>query len=99
MPMSDQRPPERPFRKNGRPQPNGGGGGMRVGRGLMGWVLFIALGIMLVVLLQHQGRTYTTISYNPDFTNLLKANDIKSMTIDGDEGTGELKMPQQIGVN
>src|SRR3954447_11718376 len=64
--MAEQRP-ERPQRKGARPggpptagaQPRPGGpanGGLKFGRGLFGWILFICLAIMLFMLLsQNRG--------------------------------------------
>src|SRR5215210_3878091 len=52
--MAEQRP-ERPQRKGARP---GGpaNGGLKFGRGLFGWILFICLAIMLFMLLsQNRG--------------------------------------------
>ena len=63
--MSEQQRPERPPRKNGRPQPgpNGAaGGGMRFGRGLFGWVLFIGLAVMLFIVLQSNKKSAQDIS-------------------------------------
>jgi cell division protease FtsH len=86
--MSEPRPPERPFRKSGRTPPNGGG--MRVGRGLFGWVLFISLAIMLVMLLKSTSQVSQKIAIS-DFENLYHANQVKEFTIDGDEVKGEVK--------
>src|SRR5271155_513788 len=86
--MSEQRPPDRPFRKNGRTPPNGGG--MRVGRGLFGWVLFIGLAIMLFLLLQSTRHDYTKIHFTA-FETYLHENHVKNFTIDGDDVTGEMK--------
>jgi cell division protease FtsH len=86
--MSEPRPPERPFRKNGRNNPNGGG--MRVGRGLFGWVLFISLAIMLIMLLKSTSPAYQKIPFS-DFENLLTAHNVDSFTIDGDDIEGEVK--------
>ncbi|MGD0541526.1 MAG: ATP-dependent zinc metalloprotease FtsH [Tepidisphaeraceae bacterium] len=91
--MSEPRPPERPFRKNGRTPPNGGG--MRVGRGLFGWVLFISLAIMLVMLLKSTNQPSEKVAWS-DFENLLHDNRVKEFTIDGDEVEGEVKDNVQI---
>src|SRR5438045_3912501 len=45
--MSEQRQDRQP-RKNGRPQPPNGGG-MKFGRGLFGWVLFIGLAVIFFI--------------------------------------------------
>src|SRR5687768_11230771 len=89
--MSEQRP-DRNRRKNGnRPQlPNGGG--MRFGRGVFGWVLFVALAIMLFILLNHNRRSYQTISYSTFWTQLTE-NKVKTVTIEADEISGEFTSP------
>ena len=98
--MSEQRPPDRPFRKNGRTPPNGGG--MRVGRGLFGWVLFIGLAIVLFMLLQNTRRDVTKVPFT-DFETYLTDGKVKNFTIDGDDITGELKpayaLPGTVGNN
>ena len=50
--MSEQKP-ERPGNKRTRPPL--GNGGMRFGRGLMGWILFVAAAILLIVYLKQAG--------------------------------------------
>ena len=58
--MAEQRP-EKPARK--LPRPNGGpNGGMRVGRGLFGWVLFIGLAVKNLLGL---AMLITVLSYWP----------------------------------
>src|SRR5271168_2747926 len=91
--MSEPRPPERPFRKNGRNNPNGGG--MRVGRGLFGWVLFISLAIMLVMLLRSTTAAHQQIPIS-DFENLYASHKIDNFTIDGNDVEGEVKDGVQI---
>jgi cell division protease FtsH len=86
--MSEPRPPERPFRKNNRPNPNGGG--MRVGRGLFGWVLFISLAIMLIMLLKNSNPQYQKIPFT-DFETLMKQGRVDSFTIDGNDVEGQVK--------
>jgi cell division protease FtsH len=84
--MAEQRP-ERPGRKPGRPLPNGG---MRFGRGLFGWVLFIGLAIMLFLLLKQQSTARTEISYD-EFRHKLQRGEVVKLVIEGNEGHGELK--------
>src|SRR5213594_1734354 len=67
--MAEQRP-DRPQRKGGRPG-GPGNGGLRFGRGLLGWVLFIALAVMLFMLLSKQGGGYKTIPLS-EFMNILE---------------------------
>ena len=68
---------------------------MRVGRGLFGWVLFITLAIMLVMLLKSTSQTYQKVAWS-DFESLLHDNRVKEFTIDGDEIKGEVKDNVQI---
>ena len=60
--MAEQRP-DRPQRKGGRP---GGpaNNGLRFGRGLMGWVLFIGLAIMLFMLLNQGPRGAKSLAWS-----------------------------------
>ncbi len=84
--MADQNPNDK--KKNSRlPSPSSG---MRFGRGLFGWVLFIVLAVMLIMLLnQSAGRT--TEVYLSDFMTALKAKDVQTCTVDGDEIKGSMK--------
>ncbi len=91
--MSDPRPerPERPVRKNGRtPAP-----GMRFGRGVFGWVLFILLAVMLFVLVQNNHKPRQLITLN-EFKRMLVENKVKSVTLEGDEVIGDLTNEQQL---
>src|SRR5438105_1055386 len=92
--MAEQKP-ERPSRKPGRAAPPNGG--MRFGRGLFGWVLFIGLAIMLFMLLNNTkpGKYLVSLS---DFQTALRDDKVKSITIEGDEITGEYE-PVQPGKN
>src|SRR3954451_17116369 len=60
--MAEQRPERPRQRKGARPIANNGG--MKFGRGLVGWVLFVALAIMLFLILKNQGKTFTTIPFS-----------------------------------
>jgi cell division protease FtsH len=92
--MSDQRP-ERPAsgRKNGRPSP--GGNGMKFGRGLLGWVLFIALAVMLFVLLNQGNRNQPQIAYS-EFEMRLKADKVAWSEIENDKLVGEFANQETI---
>src|SRR5687767_16030740 len=68
--MAEQRP-DRPQRKGGGRPGGPGNGGLRFGRGLFGWVLFIGLAIMLFMLLNKQGGTFKTIPLS-EFMNILE---------------------------
>ncbi|HVT87600.1 MAG TPA: ATP-dependent zinc metalloprotease FtsH [Tepidisphaeraceae bacterium] len=91
--MSDQQP-EKPARKNGRsPVSNGG---MRFGRGVFGWMLFVVLVVMLFVLVRSQSRAYTQISLDAFFAHLDNGK-IKTISIEGDDVKGDfntaIKLP------
>src|SRR5436305_1800708 len=77
-------------RKNARPPSPIGGSGMRFGRGLFGWVLFIALVVMLFTLL-NQSRNRSTEIPLSNFMTSLKNSQINTLTIEGDEITGKFK--------
>src|SRR5438270_12045776 len=87
--MAEQRP-ERPVRKSNRPGGPNNGSGMRFGRGLFGWILFIGLAIMLIALFQMKGKTYFTISLS-EFKTHLDNDKVQTLLIDGDEVTGEFR--------
>ena len=91
--MAEQRP-DRPIRKTTRP---GGtnGGGMRFGRGLFGWILFIGLAIMLIALFQMKGKQYVTIAFS-EFENKWVADRVKTITIDGDDLKGEFNSDKEV---
>src|SRR5689334_9666775 len=103
--MSEQRP-DRPSRKNGSRSGKDGGngagsggganGGMRFGRGLFGWILFIALAVMLFMLLQKSQTQYAHVALS-DFYNCLKNDQVASLTIESDKILGELRDQQPIG--
>ena len=61
----------------------------RIGKGLIGWVLFIALAITLVFLLKSNAPKFQKIALS-DFYSQLLAGNISQVTIDGDELTGSI---------
>jgi cell division protease FtsH len=63
---------------------------MRLGRGLFGWVLFIFLAIILIMLVQRGSPAYQTIPFS-DFENMVASHTVESFTIDGDDVEGEVK--------
>jgi cell division protease FtsH len=93
MLMSEQRPDRQP-RKNGRPP--AGNGGLRVGRGLFGWVLFIALAVMLFMLLNKSQQQFAPVPLS-DFISRLQDDKVSKLTIDGDKILGEFTKPEPIG--
>ena len=91
--MSDPRPEKNGNgnKKNGRPPGAGGSnGGMRFGRGVFGWVLFIGLAVMLFMFLQNKSRNYTTIDLSQFWTELDNGK-VKELTIEADEVYGQFK--------
>ena len=95
--MAEQRPDRTP-RKNGRPTPGTGpnGGGLKLGRGLFGWVLFIGLCVMLFVILTQKNRNSTNVDIS-ELRTQLKAGNVVKVTIDGDTLRGTFRNP--IAVN
>jgi cell division protease FtsH len=91
--MSEQRPERQP-RKNGRPP--AGNGGLRFGRGLFGWVLFIALAVMLFMLLNKNQTQYARIALS-DFMTQLREDHVRELTIEGDKILGEFRDMQPVG--
>jgi cell division protease FtsH len=92
--MADQRPDrERPPRKSNRPSA-GATGGLRFGRGLFGWVLFVALAIMGIALLQMKPKP-AQISLS-EFKKQLQADKVQSLTIEPDEIEGQFASPMTI---
>src|SRR3954464_648204 len=85
--MSEQRP-ERPSRKPGRPGP-GNGGTFKFRNGLLGWLLFIGLAVMLVMLVQRSKGTATTIPVN-EFLDNLRDNKVLTMVVEDPDISGKL---------
>jgi len=100
--MSEQRP-DRPGgnRKNGGGGGNGsrqpnGNSGLRFGRGLFGWVLFIALAVMLFMLLNKGSTQYASIPLS-EFWSRLDQDRVKTLTIETDKILGEFRDEETIG--
>ena len=89
--MADQRPDRQQQRKPVRPPT--GPGGMKFGRGVFGWVLFIGLAIMLFVLLKNQQGSTQEVSWS-DLVAQRDAGNIKTVTIESDQLVGEYNTPQ-----
>ena len=83
--MSEQRP-DKPGPKRNRS--GMGNGGMRFGRGLLGWLLFVAVAALLFVWLKQQSPGSTTIPLNV-FWQQVEHTNIEKMVIDGDEVQGK----------
>src|SRR6185312_9798866 len=93
--MSEQRP-DRPNSKRNRPGLTNGG--MKFGRGLMGWLLFVALAALLFVWLKQSNSQTQTIPMS-SFWQQVKATppNIEKIVIDGEEVSGVLKNPITVG--
>ncbi|MBC7784533.1 MAG: ATP-dependent zinc metalloprotease FtsH [Burkholderiales bacterium] len=88
--MSDDRDEKPTGGGNGRrPRP---AGGMRFGRGVFAWVLFIALAIMLYLYVQNKGQFYTEVGINV-FWDKVDSGDLNKATIQNNEVLGEFKTP------
>src|SRR2546421_1268324 len=83
--MAEQRPDRQP-RKPVRPP--AGPGGMKFGRGVFGWVLFIGLAIMLFILLKQQQSNTTDIAWSQLKEDLVNGK-VRSITIESDQLIGE----------
>ncbi|HSH96527.1 MAG TPA: ATP-dependent metallopeptidase FtsH/Yme1/Tma family protein, partial [Roseimicrobium sp.] len=90
--MADPKQDKNP-RKNGRLTPNGGG--LKFGRGLFGWMLFVGLAIMFFMLMR-QGRTTQNKIVYMEFINQLTNNNVVAVVIDGNEATGSLNDPKKV---
>src|SRR4051794_29355096 len=79
---------ERGPRRNGRNNPPG----MKFGRGIFGWALFIGLVIMLfVVLKREQGNAYDLPV--GQFRTEVDNGNIKTVALEADEASGEFAIP------
>jgi cell division protease FtsH len=93
--MSEQRP-ERPNRKAPRPGAPGANGGLKFGRGVFGWLLFIGLAVMLLMLLGQNNQNYREVDLS-DLLNQLEKGQVEQLVIDGTEVTGKFLAPLRIG--
>ncbi|HEY8750517.1 MAG TPA: ATP-dependent zinc metalloprotease FtsH [Tepidisphaeraceae bacterium] len=90
--MSEQRP-DRPNPKRNRPGLTNGG--MKFGRGLMGWLLFVALAILLFVWVKQSNNATVPISISA-FNQELEKTNIEKILLDGSEVSGTLKVDSNI---
>jgi len=74
--------------------PNGGNG-MKFGRGLFGWVFFIAMAILLVMLLYTKNHTSTPIQLTELYHEFDRHN-VDSVIIEGDTIRGSFKASTQV---
>ena len=94
--MAEQQKPDRPTRKT-KPGTTGQAnkdGGMRFGRGLLGWFLFIGLALTLVFLLNQKNHAYKRIGVSDVIHHL---GNLQALEIDGDELNGSFLSAQLIG--
>ncbi|HSI35028.1 MAG TPA: ATP-dependent zinc metalloprotease FtsH, partial [Tepidisphaeraceae bacterium] len=91
--MSEQRPDRTPRKPNGRPTPPPNGG-MRMGRGLFGWVLFIALAVMLFIVLQGTRKQAQDISMTELMVQAKNGN-IAKLVIDENVIKGAFNRPDE----
>jgi cell division protease FtsH len=68
---------------------------MRFGRGAFGWVLFIALAIMLFVLLNSRNNAAVPVNLDVFWTALAEGQ-VRKITLEGDEIIGEFSVPQDV---
>ncbi|MDB5174547.1 MAG: ftsH, partial [Phycisphaerales bacterium] len=83
--MAEQRP-DRPSPK--RPRPGLPNGGIRFGRGLLGWILFVALVLMVFAFVQSTKREYTAIPFS-EFLAKMRTASVQSLIIEGDNIKGK----------
>ena len=65
------------------------------GRGLIGWLLFVAVAALLFTWLRQQRPVFQTIALS-NFNQQLEQGNVSDITIDGDELTGRLILPRFI---
>jgi cell division protease FtsH len=92
--MADQRP-ERPNRKPGRPGP--GNGSFRFRSGLVGWLLFIALAVLLVMLVQNRTQARTVIDTS-EFIARFDEDKVAELRVEGDEIIGKFREKTKVSV-
>ena len=63
---------------------------MRFGRGVLGWVVFIGLALLIVYMLQMNKQSYTKIGESELFSHMA---DVQSIEIDTDEVNGAFMKP------
>ena len=84
-------PPPLDYRTPSTPPPPA----MRFGRGLMGWVIFIGVAVMLFVLLQGNRPSSNDISLS-EFQQRLQSDQIAELRIEGDRIRGTFHQPYVI---
>jgi cell division protease FtsH len=87
--MSEERP-DKSTRKNGRTP--AGNGGMRFGRGILGWAVFIGLVVMLILLISRGNHPAQTVELST-FMAQLENGRVQEVSIEGDEVRGKFNPP------
>ena len=90
--MAEQRPDRTP-RKNGRPTTPGAGpngGGLKLGRGLFGWILFIVFAVMLFIFFNNKGRGNVNVDISELKQQFMNKN-VEVVTLDGDILRGKFR--------
>ncbi len=90
--MSDSQDTKTP---NGRRQRTPSNGGMRFGRGVFGWVLFIGVAILLFLYLNQQNRAVQDIDL-ATFYDKLDNNKINDIKIVGEDVYGSLRKEEPV---
>ncbi|QOV90399.1 ATP-dependent zinc metalloprotease FtsH [Humisphaera borealis] len=93
--MAEQKP-DRPNRKPGRPGP--GNGNLKYRSGLVGWLLFIGLAVLLVMLVKSGNRSQVKIATG-DFWNAFNADKVAVLKVESDEVSGKLKEKTTLTVD
>src|SRR3954468_14767645 len=96
--MAEQRP-DRQNRKTGRPgAPGGGGNGsFRFRSGLVGWLLFIALAVLLVMLVQRTTNSRVDIPTS-EFWRVFHEDKVVELKVEGDDVSGKLIKDTRVAV-
>ena len=90
--MAEQRPDRTP-RKNGRPTTPGAGpngGGLKLGRGLFGWILFIVFAVMLFIFFNNKGRGNVNVDISELKQQFMNKN-VEVITLDGEILSGKFR--------
>ncbi len=72
--------------------------GFKMGRGLFGWLLILALAVMVFMLMNSNEKPSTLISLS-QLDALLKEGQVQVLYIEGNEANGEFRAPQTIPPN
>src|ERR1700735_671488 len=90
--MSEQQPDRQPPKSRRNPVAKTG---LPFGRGLFGWVLLVALLILVIIFLGKKGGTYKQVQWT-DVLPRLEKDKIESLTIESDDLSGKFREQQDI---